>query len=119
MCGQLLSVLIVMKIVPHFSSLMQKPTLISILAFQHYCSLHVFRCPAAIHTIMVNFVLQKYASSVPNLCGTFVIAYQSFNTSASLYIICTELALHKSRKDIRFYFRSPRSLWYWETSSSL
>lgn len=39
--------------------LMQKPTFISIFAFQHYCSLHVFHCSAAVHTIVFNFVLQK------------------------------------------------------------
>lgn len=31
----------------------------SILAFQHYCSLHVFQRPAAVHTIMVKLVLQN------------------------------------------------------------
>lgn len=41
------------------SHLMQKPTFISILAFQHYCSLHVFQCSAVVHTIVFNFVLQK------------------------------------------------------------
>lgn len=70
MYRQLLSVLIVMKIVPHFSSLMGKPTLISVLAFQHYCSLHVFHCSAAVHTIMVNFVLQK---SVHHLFQIYVV----------------------------------------------
>lgn len=41
------------------SHLMQKPTFISILAFQHYCSLPVFQCSAVVHTIVFNFVLQK------------------------------------------------------------
>ena len=117
MCKQLLSVLIVMKDVHHFSGLMQKPTLFSSLAFQHHCSLHFFQCPSAVHTNVVNFVLQKSASSVPNLCGAFVIACHFSNTSASLSF-CTKLALYKSRKDIRFYFRS-WSLYSWETNNSL
>lgn len=56
--------------------LMKKPTLISTLAFQHYCSLHVFQCSEAVHTIVFNFVLQK-----------------SFHYLFQIYVVCLSLPI--------------------------
>lgn len=110
-CRQLLSIQIIMKIVPYFSSLMQKPTLISILSFQQYCTLHVFQCPAGVHTVMLKYELQKslhhlfqiYVACLSLPLCVLTLLHHSFHPN---------LALHRSGKNIRFYFRI---LLCWET----
>lgn len=108
----LLSGLILAKIVCHFSSLMQKATSVAILAFQRYCSLRDFQCPAVVHTIRVNFVPQK------SVCPKFMWYFSAYQCSAS-HSFLTKLALHKSWRDIKFCFRPSRSPLCWKRKVTL